>query len=142
MIIFYYSIYMMFLLCILLFVSQPQYEFRSTSSYIQRQPEATKTEYNINYQAGPRKVSGIDGWTLWLLWGSGHGVPSNASNDDLFGYYNYIQNGGTMNYDSWWNYTHAQTPIGDISILILFAGLYALKKMLYGIFLFKKYAIL
>jgi hypothetical protein len=63
----------------------PQYQFKSTSIYNEKntvyieKPIYTE-ELNSNNRPGPRKVSGIDGWTFWILWGNNHSVPSNASN--------------------------------------------------------------
>ena len=120
------------LLTILLQIGLPQYKFKNTSGYIQGQSGIPKTESNINYQArqnnSPRKVSGFDGWTFWILWGSSHGVPSSASNEDLYSYYDYIQNGGTMNYNDWYNYKHNPVPIGEPYILLLIACVYAYRK--------------
>lgn len=91
------------LLLILLQVSYPEYEWKSTSSYpTVTQEHYTPNDYSSN-RPGPKKVSGIDGWAFWLLWGSSHNVPSSASNSDMYDYYNYVQSGGTMSYQQWYD---------------------------------------
>lgn len=72
----------------------PQYEFESTSTY---QPPTS--HYS---PSKPKKVSGW-GYVDWLAWGSSHGVPLDASNDDMYAYYRYIQNGGSLSYNEWYN---------------------------------------
>lgn len=89
------------LLFILLQVAYPTYEFKSTSTYPVSTQETGICQDNNSNKPGPRKVSGIDGWYWWILWGSSHGVPSNASNEDMFDYYDYIQSGGTLSFNDW-----------------------------------------
>lgn len=105
----------------------PQYQFKSTSIYNEKNTVYTeKTIYteelnnNSNNKSGPRKVSGLDGWTFWILWGSYNGVPSNASNSDMYDYYDYIQSGGTLSYNDWWNQKYL-VPVGEplIPLLVL-----------------------
>ena len=118
------------------------YQFKSTSFYnkentiytekpIYTIEEAEESNNSNNKRPGPRKVSGIDGWLTWLMWGADNGVPSNASNQDMYDYYNYIQNGGNMNYNDWWNNKYNPTPLGDnIYILMLFILVYiGIKKL-------------
>ena len=77
------------LLFIILLVTQPQYNFKTTSKYIQDLPATPKYESNINYNQDPLKVSGA-GWIDWYVWGYWNGVPSSVSNEDMYGYYYYI----------------------------------------------------
>lgn len=126
------------ILTVLLQIStyNPEYQFKSTSIY--RQNENVQTEspiYNTNNFGNnskpnnkPRKVSGLDGWAFWLLWGEFNGVPSSASNEDLFWYYDYIQNGGTLSYNDWWNQKYS-VPVGDVIPLILIGMLYFIIKL-------------
>lgn len=92
----------------------------------------TTSSYNITYDnysgpsyapssGRPRKVSGFDGGLFWLLWGRSHGVPSSASNEDMYAYYEYIQNGGTKSWDEWFNFPDDPfaTPIGDVPVLLI-----------------------
>lgn len=117
----------------------PEYQFKSTSFYNKENTIYTEKpiytteeaeESNNNKRTGPRKVSGIDGWLTWLMWGADNGVPSNASNQDMYDYYNYIQNGGNMNYNDWWNNKYNSMPVGDIYVLMLFILVYiGIKKL-------------
>ena len=121
---------------ILLQVSYPEYQFKSTSGYL----EHTQTQFIIEDNSfisqtnqnkpGPKKVSGIDGWLFWLLWGRANGVPSDATNNDLYDYYDYVQSGGILSYKDWWNNKYNPTPIGDINLLLLliFSGIYIMIK--------------
>lgn len=123
------------ILTVLLQISiyNPEYQFKSTSIYNQKDNNNIQTEspiYNKEYsnnKSGPRKVSGLDGWTFWILWGNNHGVPSNASNSDMYDYYDYIQNGGTLSYNDWWNQKYS-VPISDVIPLLLFALLYTINR--------------
>lgn len=122
------------ILTVLLQIStyNPEYQFKSTSIYNQKDNNNIQTEspiYNKEYsnnKSGPRKVSGLDGWLFWLAWGNGAGVPSNASNEELFGYYNYVQNGGTLSYNDWWNQTYNPLSIGDGIIMLCLCVLFYL----------------
>ena len=99
----------------------PQYEFKSTSVYNQKCVKSDTKEsgnfYTINSSGkpGPKKVSGIGGWIDWLTWGQFHGVPSSASNEDMYSYYDYIQSGGTLSYEDWFNYKYS-VPVGDVPV--------------------------
>lgn len=76
----------------------PTYEFRSTSSYKNYKTNTlvplntvNNKTYNptTNNKSGIRKVSGIGGWIDWLTWGQFNGVPSSATNEDMYAYYDY-----------------------------------------------------
>lgn len=118
------------LLCILLQVCTPQYEFKSTSPYkpITNRYEMTQeTPNNPNNNAnrpGPKKVSGIDGLAWWILWGSVNGVPSSATNEQMYAYYNYIQNGGTLSYNDWLNSQSVPIQEPDVTLVLCLALLY------------------
>lgn len=116
------------LLCILLQVCTPQYEFKSTSSYLQDTQEHLEQQDNSSNRPGPKRVSGIDGWAWWILWGAQNGVPSSASNEELFSYFDYMQAGGTLSYTDWIN--SQSVPLGSPLCLILIAGTYILAKKL------------
>lgn len=117
------------ILLILFQITPPLYQFKTTSSFIQSPPDTTKVETNINYNSqssGPRRVSGLDGWAFWLWWGFSNGVPSDASNSDMYDYYDYIQAGGNLSYLDWYNNKYNPTPLDNETILILFAILYSI----------------
>ena len=100
----------------------PQYEFESTSTY-----HPPTSHYS---PSKPKKVSGLDGWTFWLLWGRNNGVPSSASNSDLLAYYDYVQAGGNLPYQQWYDQRYS-VPIGDgMLLLCLFAFIYIFMKQL------------
>lgn len=71
----------------------PQYQFKSTSIYNEKntvyteKPIYTEESNNSNNRPGPRKVSGIDGYLFWLMWGSSHDVPIDVPNDLMYDYY-------------------------------------------------------
>ena len=120
------------ILTVLLQIStyNPEYQFKSTSIYNQKDNNNIQTEspiynkeYSSNNKPGIRKVSGLDGWLFWLAWGNGAGVPSNASNQDMYDYYDYIQNGGTLSYNDWWNQKYS-VPVGNIIPLLLISIVY------------------
>lgn len=116
------------ILCILLQVCTPTYEFKSTSSYLRDTKEHLEQQDYSSNRLKPRKVSGIDGWLFWVLWARDHGVPSDASNSDMYDYYAYIQNGGTLSYNDWLN--SQSVPLGSPLILLMPAGVYILRKKL------------
>ena len=78
----------------------PTYEFRSTSSYKTNTLAPLNTVNNKNYNNDnysnntvnnnrnnkPKKVSGT-GWIDYYIWGYWNGVPSTASNEDMYAYY-------------------------------------------------------
>lgn len=112
------------LLLILLQVSYPQYEFKSTSSYQAVTQEHFNHSSNITNKPGPKKVSGIGGWIDWLTWGQFNGVPSSATNEQMYAYYNYIQNGGTLSYNDWLNSQSVPVPDPDVTLVLCLALLY------------------
>lgn len=126
---------MMVLLYIMLVftpVSQPEYNFKSTSGYfISTQTTPNDKDNNLYSSAsfkppGPKKVSGIDGWITWITWGQFNGVPSSASNEDMYGYYYYVQAGGTLSFNDWLN--SQAVPIGEPICLLLIIATYILMK--------------
>jgi len=70
---------------------------------------------NSSYKGGPRKVSGIGGWWDWLNWGMLHGVPSSVSNEEMYAYRDYVNNGGTYSYNDWYNNIYNVSPGGPPS---------------------------
>lgn len=118
-------------LILILQVTQPQYEFKSTSVYLEVTQTSQNYQDNSFYRPGPKKVSGV-GWLDWYVWGRNHGVPSSASNDEMYAYYQYIQNGGSLTYNEWYNNIN-KTPIGEPIIPILMLTfpyiLYKFKKL-------------
>lgn len=96
---------------------QPTYEFKSVSGI-----QSTE-QTSGNKPSGPRKVSGL-GWLDWYVWGQYNGVPKDASNEDMYAYYQYVRNGGTKTWEEFF------TPIGDISfvLLLMFVAIYIVFK--------------
>lgn len=111
------------LLLILLQVSSPQYQFHSTSSYLQGTQEHLEQQDNSSNRPGPRKVSGIDGWLFWVLWARDHGVPSDATNAQMYEYYDYVQSGGTMSYQQWYDQKYS-VPVGDGTLVLCICVLF------------------
>lgn len=115
------------LLIILLQAVYPQYEFKSTSGYLNHTQTTSNIQDNNSYQTRPKKVSGT-GWIDYYVWGYWNGVPSSASNEEMYAYYQYIQNGGTLSYNDWWNQNY-NVPLGNPIIpLLMFIFPYILYK--------------
>lgn len=114
----------MILLCLFLQIGLPIYEFKSTSSYLQGTQEHLEQQDNSSNRPKPRKVSGIGGWIDWLTWGQFNGVPSSATNEQMYAYYNYIQNGGILSYNDWLNSQSVPIPDPDVTLVLCLALLY------------------
>lgn len=117
------------LLLILLQVSAPQYQFKSTSSYkmpsagIELSQETPNNPDNNANRPGPKRVSGIDGWAWWILWGAQNGVPSDATNAQMYEYYDYVQAGGTMSYQQWYDQRY-NVPLKDGTLVLCLCALF------------------
>jgi len=82
-------------------------------------PGNTYDNYQSNYSSGepsgrggPRKIS-FGGYTFWILWGSSHGVPSDASNEDMYNYYDAWEKNNNLTWTEWYNQKYHPVPIGD-----------------------------
>lgn len=96
----------------------PTYEFKSVNGLQYTEQNTEDSNPGGFRPSGPKKVSGL-GWLDWYVWGQYNGVPVDASNEDMYVYYQYIRNGGTLSWSDWYYQQNNPLPIGDAPFLLL-----------------------